>query len=121
MSSGINYIIKEQKLDVLILVKTDTNMLTNDKDYMIPGFKTWLPTKKDSSDKTRLIVLTKLDKPKIKIREDLMSPSFPSIWIEEDIDNGKNLIIGGFYREWSTDGTVSTVNQTKAIEPLPFP
>ena len=45
-----------------------------------------------------------------------MSSSFPSIWVEEEIDNGKNLIIGGFYREWSTNGIVSTTNQVNAIK-----
>ena len=111
----IKNLITEQDLDVLILVETDTNMVTTEKDYMIPGFKTWLPIKKETSDKTRLLMLTKLDKPKIKIREDLMSADFPSIWIEEDLENVKNLIIGGFYREWSIDGTVSCTNQTKSI------
>ena len=109
-------LIQDQKLDVLILVETDAKMISNDKDYMIPGFKTWIPIRKDDSDKTRIIMLTKLDKPKMKIREDLMSSNFPSIWIEEEIENGKNIIIGGFYREWSIDGTISSENQTKAIK-----
>ena len=101
---------------MLILVETDTNLVTNDKDYTIAGFKTWLPLLSNNSEKTRLIMLTKLDKPRIKLREDLMSTSFPSIWIEEEIKNNKNIIIGGFYREWSTDGIVSAANQFKAVK-----
>ena len=65
---------------------------------------------------TKILLLTKLDKPKMKLREDLMSPNFPSIWVEEEIELGKNIIIGGFYREWSIDGTVSSTNQTTAIK-----
>ena len=83
---------------------------------MIAGFKTWLPLKKENSEKTRIVLLMKLDKPEMKLREDLMSPNFPSIWVEEEIELGKNIIIGGFYREWSIDGTVSSTNQTTAIK-----
>ena len=39
-------LIHDQKLDVLILVETDTTMISNDKDYMIPGFKTWIQIRK---------------------------------------------------------------------------
>ena len=81
----IKNLITEQKLDILILVETDTNMISTEKDYVLAGFKTWLPQRKETTDKTRLIMLTKLDKPKIKVREDLMSTGFPSIWVEEEI------------------------------------
>ena len=61
---------------------------------MIAGFKTWLPLKKENSEKTRIVLLMKLDKPEMKLREDLMSPNFPSIWVEEEIELGK--ISSGF-------------------------
>ena len=60
--TDIKNLIADQKLDILFLVETDTNSVTSEKDYIIPGFKTWLPVKNELSDKTRLIVLTNLNK-----------------------------------------------------------
>ena len=51
----------------------------------------------------------------IVVREDLMSNEFPSIWCEERRDNEKNVIIGGFYREWSTEGIRSAEAQRRSI------
>ena len=45
----------------------------------------------------------------IKLRTDLMNPKFPSIWLEEKREFEKNLLIGGFYREWSHDGIKNLV------------
>ena len=43
--------------------------------------------------------------PYIKIRTDLMSKEFPSIWIEYKADqNKKSLLMAGFYRVWTKDG-----------------
>ena len=38
-----------------------------------------------------------------------MNPKFPSIWLEEKREFEKNLLIGGFYREWSHDGIKNLV------------
>ena len=43
----------------------------------------------------------------IKVREDLMSNEFPSIWLEVKQNTGKNLLVGGYYREWSKNGKKS--------------
>ena len=108
-------IINEQCLDILILVETDTCNLNTDKDYVIKGFKTILPLKKVCTQKTRLIMLIKEENTNIVVREDLMSNEFPSIWCEERRDNEKNVIIGGFYREWSTEGIRSAEAQRRSI------
>ena len=39
----------------------------------------------------------------IKLRQDLMSKEFPSIWIELTNPIQKNLILGGFYRQWTSE------------------
>ena len=39
-----------------------------------------------------------------KVREDLMSEKFPSIWLEMKRRNEKELLICGFYREWTRNG-----------------
>ena len=41
---------------------------------------------------------------------------FPSIWIEETREHEKNLLIGGFYREWSHEGRKSSEIQLEAIK-----
>ena len=48
--------------------------------------------------------------PYIKERKELMTSQFPSIWLELERSNEKNLIIGGFYREWTRnlDNTMPT-------------
>ena len=52
----------------------------------------------------------------IVIRTDLMSPKFPSIWLEEKRELEKNLLICGFYREWSHEGLKSSKIQLEAIQ-----
>jgi hypothetical protein len=47
-----------------------------------------------------------------------MSPNFPSIWIEWEIRNRKNTIIGGFYREWTQVGTTTERGQLEMLEIL---
>ena len=107
-------LIEEQKLDVLTLVETDTMNLNSENDYVIKGFKTILPTKKDTQ-KTRLIMLISDKQHNIHARRDLMTSEFPSIWCEENRENEKNVLICGFYREWSTDGIRSAEAQKKSI------
>ena len=46
---------------------------------------------------------------KVKIRSDLMSENFPSIWVEVSERFNKSTIIAGFYREWSHNGVKSTI------------
>ena len=79
-------LIEEQKLDILTLVETDTLNLNSESDYIIKGFKTILPTKKDNTQKTRLIMLISESHKHIHVRKDLMTDEFPSIWCEETRD-----------------------------------
>ena len=99
---------------MLALVETDTVHI-NEKDYKIKGFKTILPLKKVITQKTRLSMLIDENKDNIQVREDLMSNEFPSIWCEEKRENGKNVLICGFYREWSSEGIRSAEAQRKSV------
>ena len=52
------------------------------------------------------------------MRADLMDCEIPSIWCEINKMNEKNLLICGFYREWSHEGERSAELQMKAIQTL---
>ena len=91
-------IIKENKLNVIFLVETDTAAINKDTDYQIEGFKTLIQNKKLETDQTRIICLVDSQLANhVIIRNDLTSTNFPSLWIEVENDNGKNFICGGVY------------------------
>ena len=67
----------------MFLTETDARNLTNEDSYVIQGYKTILPLKSPDCNLVRIICLVKEDiLPSIKIRPDLMSNDFPSIWLE---------------------------------------
>lgn len=53
-----------------------------------------------------------------KVRQDLMSEDFPSIWLEIERKNKANIISGGFYREWTRNGDSSKESQIESIKIL---
>ena len=68
-------------------------------------------------DTIRIVALTKEDcDVKIEIRNDLMSASFPSIWLEIQDQRLSKSMIGGLYRQWSNNGIRSTALQVEEIE-----
>ena len=76
----IKNLTSSEKLHVLFLVKTDTTAINKGEDYIIKGYKTIVPPKKDENGSTRIIGLveeTKQDT--IRVREDLMDSQFPSV------------------------------------------
>ena len=50
-----------------------------------------------------------------KIREDLMSTEFPSIWLEFPNENKKSLVVG-FHREWSHYGDNTEIAQSQRLD-----
>ena len=98
------------------LTETDTKNVDSPEDYKIEGYETILP-KIHNDKKKRIIALKKTDSDATsKIRDDLMSPDFPSIWIEWESTYTKNTLIGGFYREWSQVGTTTDKEQCELLE-----
>ena len=111
-------LIKQNSINILFLVETDTNEVNVDTDYTIQGFKTIIQNKKDSQTPTRIICLVdeKLSN-ETTIRMDLTDENFPSLWIELDNNTGANTICGGFYREWAPLGGIRNIDaQIEAIE-----
>ena len=114
--SELKNIINTNYLSVIFLVETDTYAINQEEDYQISGFKTLVQKKKDTNSPTRIICL--VDKKlasRTLIRHDLTSTDFPSIWLELEQTNQKNMLMGGFYREWSPGGEKSIEAQLKAM------
>ena len=113
-------LINSNNLAVLFLVETDSHLINEKKDFGINGFETAFHKKRQSNEKTRMICLfkTKVNSTQIKLREDLMSNSFPSIWLETTNEQNQSRLICGFYREWSNEGLLSTEAQVAAIKIL---
>ena len=65
----------------------------------------------------RIIVLVKEDcGVEVKLREDLMDKSFPSIWLEIQDKYKSSTMIGGFYRQWSNSGKLTVEEQVVQID-----
>ena len=113
----LKLIIKSNKLGVIFLVETDTNSVNSETDYKLPGFKTIVQTKETENDITRIICLVdeKMSANTI-IRQDLTSKNFPSLWLELENEAGKNILCGGFYREWAPGGDKSIEAQVKSMK-----
>ena len=107
-----------ENIDVIFLTETDTRNLSNEDSYVIQGYKTILPLFKPEDNLVRIVCLIKESlMPHIKIRHDLMSEEFPSIWIEYQTDqNKKPTLIAGFYRVWTHNGVKTTECQLTKIK-----
>ena len=47
----------------------------------------------------------------VNVKIDVMTDDFASIWLEVQNPKHKDLIIGGFYREWTRDGVKNEAEQ----------
>ena len=96
-------------------METDTRMVNEEKYFQTEDYGTIFTKKEDSNDQTRVIdLLHESLKQTAKIREDIMDKTFPSIWVELERENEKNLLICGFYREWSRRGDCTQKRQMEA-------
>ena len=77
-------LLDKEKIDILFLTETDTSKIESENDYVMNGYKTILPLRDDRSDKIIIMLLIKESiASEFKISVDLMSPNFPSIWLEK--------------------------------------
>ena len=92
--------------------------LTNEDSYVLQGYKTILPKIKCGENLVRIICLVKeCILPLIKIRRDLMSEDFPSIWLEYQSDSKKkSTLISEFYRVWTHNGLKTIKSQVASIK-----
>jgi exonuclease III len=112
----IKLILQSENIDILYLTETDTKKLNVDK-YNLRGYTTVSQCCEDDNDTVRIIALVKdaqgLD---IKVRHDLMSKTFPSIWLEAQDKHRAKSLIGGYYRQWSVNGKLTVPEQITQIE-----
>ena len=110
-------LINSKKAMVMFLVETDSQMINEEKDYRIENYRTVFQKKENPNDQTRMIgLLHESIQQTTTIREDLMEGSFPSIWIEVERENERNLLVCGFYREWTRKGVNSQGGQMEALK-----
>ena len=109
-------ILTSQNIDVLFLTETDTRR-SNAEKFVIKGFNTVIQKVSEENDMVRIIALIRENAGlRIKTRGDLMTDSFPSIWLEIQDENRSTTLLGGFYRQWSCNGIRSTKLQVEEIQ-----
>jgi hypothetical protein len=109
--------LNSEKLNIMFLVETDTKLPNGKSDYKIEGYATVLQKTNQVNDKIRIIGLVEEDTFKYtKIREDLMSTEFPTIWLEIIRTNYKNLLVCGWYREWTRNDDSTEAGQSQRLK-----
>jgi hypothetical protein len=107
-------ILKTEKVNIMFLVETDLTMLNGKEDYKIEGYETILQKTDQNTEKIRIIGLVEEEMRNItKVRNE-----FPSIWLEITRSKQKNLLICGFYREWTRNGNNSENEQSVRLKIL---
>ena len=115
----VKNILQDEKIDIMFLVEVDTNLIKIKTDFILAGYETVVQKRKSDEEKVRVVWVFKEElSSEIKVREDLMSNEFPSIWLEVKQNTGKNLLVGGYYREWSKNGKKSEKEQVESIKVL---
>ena len=110
----INDILKTHEVDIFFLTETDTK---NAKSFNLPGYTTMTQLCECESVIVRIIALVKNNiGATIVERTDLMSKTFPSIWLEIQDKHKSRTLVGGFYRQWSSDGKLTVPEQVSEME-----
>ena len=74
-------------------------------EYLIEGYKTIFHLRASKNDKIRTVALVSNEVSKnIKVKKEVMSEDFPSIWLEMSASNSNPICVAGFYRQWSHKG-----------------
>ena len=109
-------IITSQNIDILFLTETDTKR-SNAEKFVIKGFNTVVQKVSKEDDVVRIVALVRENAGlEFKVRDDLMSVSFPSIWLEIQDKNKSSTLLGGFYRQWSCNGIRSKELQVEEMQ-----
>ena len=78
--TGIENLLIQEKIDIMMLMETDTHNLLNESSYVVQGYKTIVPIKSPEDNFVRIVCLVKECLfSSIKTRLDRMSKDFPSI------------------------------------------
>ena len=91
--------------------------MENEKDYSVEGYTTIFHIRNNPDQKVRMLCLIKdSSSHMIKIRTDLMSDQFVSIWLEVKTSNMQSNLVSGFYREWTHLGVNSQDCQVERMK-----
>lgn len=96
---ALSRLLDANKVDIAVVTETE---LPGDAAaiFAINGYATFLPLL-GTGEKARVLVFAKLSVA-VKIRQDLMAPGVPTVWVELARQRQPNLIIGGAYRQWTS-------------------
>ena len=98
-------ILKNENIDIIFLLETDTKNLAIEADFQIEGYKTIFYKRKEQIDNLRIISLIKEEVAgSITILYKIMNEEIPSIWLEFKDQDQTKIAIGSFYREWTHNG-----------------
>ena len=114
---AIKDLLVSEKLDILFLVETGFNSIKSNTEYIINGYETILQLTDEKCSKVRIMALVSNDiNQDMVVLKEIMTPQFPSIWLEFSPTKENKVTIGGFYREWTHNGIKSTEEQVKCME-----
>ena len=100
----------------MFIQEADVKWLKDDNNPLYEDMTIIPMSVDDIGSKRRIVVLISKDTlPKVRVRRDLMSTGFASIWLEYTDDLGDTLLMGGFYREWGEAGNYSRERQLKRL------
>jgi exonuclease III len=108
----ITNLIASEKIDIISLSEVDLPI--GEDTIFIEGFRTVLPMRRKPEDKVRIMSLVRESVfSTTSVRQDLMSPDLPSIWLEY-----QGFLLCSLYREWSPQGDNSASSQMGQVEVL---
>ena len=104
----------DEDISVMFFTETDSRSIRD--NFKIQNYDTFYPPKADAKDKIRIVCIARKDPAiQFKMRSDLMSSRFASIWIECKTAINKKILIGGCYREWTYGGDDSINGQKERL------
>ena len=95
----LKYTIQEYNIDVIGVSEVDLIDFDEKRPFKIEGFNTFFPLKRPGSNKKRHLCFVK-ENLEVTQRNDLMSNSISTVWIEMDTKSQK-ILICTIYREWN--------------------
>ena len=79
-----------ENIDIIVLTETDLKNMDRLQPITIENFMTYLPLQEAEDAKIRIMALVRKELThSLKLREDLMDPKFPTVWLEWEAKNKK--------------------------------
>jgi exonuclease III len=115
----IQNFLQSNKIDIIFFTETELKHVNENAPIKYNGYATHYPKLKNNDSKARIICLVKNKLSNIvSSRQDLMSDTFPSIWLEIKKSPRASVLLCGLYREWDQDGDKDIESQMDRIKIL---